>query len=92
MGRADALETAALAVAASHQSVENGLDLVTDSSRIVMGLPLCGYELGAKASLVAAPVSTVRELIATAPVDRVVIRDGEVVARTASVTEMIRDF
>ena len=92
MGRADALETAALTVAASHQSVESGLDLVTDSSRNVMGLPLCGYRIGSKASLVAAPVSTVRELIATAPTDRVVIRDGEVVARTTSVTEMIRDF
>ncbi|MXP21310.1 amidohydrolase family protein [Gordonia sp. HNM0687] len=82
VGRADPLETAALLVAAAHQSPDTALELVTDSARAVLGLEPAGPQVGARADFLAVRGTDVVDTIATAPADRVVIVNGAIVART----------
>jgi cytosine deaminase len=82
LGRSDALETAMLTVIAGHVHPDVALDMVTDGARTVLGLPEAGPRLGARADLLAVRGSSVPDVIANAPADRVVIHRGAVVARS----------
>ncbi len=74
VGRADPLETAALMVMAGHDTPEVAYERVSGAARSAMGLP------ASSADVLAIRAATLREVIATASPDRVVIRDGVVVA------------
>ena len=77
MGRGDPLETAALMVMTTHLLPFEALDSIAAAPRRVMGLaptePISG-------NLVAVRASTVREAIAFGPADRIVVRQGRLVA------------
>ncbi len=78
VGRADPLETAALLVMAAHLTPEQAYDAVSSAARSVMGL-------GPSDDLLAIRAGSLREAIASAPQDRVVVRGGVVVSSTATV-------
>jgi cytosine deaminase len=80
LGRSDALETAALTVTAAHVHPDVALAMVTDDARRVMGLPVAGARVGARAEFLAVRGTGVLDVIANAPADRVVIHDGRVVS------------
>jgi cytosine deaminase len=82
LGRSDALETAMLTVIAGHVHPEVALDMVTDGARAVLGLPEAGPRVGARADLLAVRGTSVPDVIANAPADRLVIHGGAVVARS----------
>ncbi len=69
-------------VMAGHLLPAEAYDAVSASSRAVLGLPPVAIEPGAPAELLAIRAESVREAIATAPLDRVVIHRGRVVSRT----------
>jgi cytosine deaminase len=69
VGRADALETASLMVMAAHLQPDDALACVTSNPRRAMGLPVDGDR-------VAIAARSVREAIAMAPGQRIVIRGG----------------
>ena len=75
VGRGDPLETAALMVMAGHDSPEQAYARVSERARAAIGVPADGDVLAIRAS-------TLREAVASAPADRVVIRKGEVVSGT----------
>ncbi len=78
VGRADPLETAALLVMAAHLTPEQAYDAVSSGARSVMGLDPSG-------DLLAIRAASLREAIASAPLDRVVVRGGVVVSSTSTV-------
>lgn len=80
VGRADAFETAALLVMAAHLTPADAYTAVSVSARSVMGL-------GPTQDLLAVRGQSLREAIATAPADRVVVRDGRVVGSGPYVPE-----
>jgi cytosine deaminase len=82
LGRSDALETAMLAVIASHVHPDVAIAMVTDDARTVIGLPQAGPTVGARAELLAVRGTSVPDVIANAPADRVVVHDGCVVSRS----------
>lgn len=82
MGNADPLLTAQYLVVAGHLEPEEAYELVSVRAREVMGLPAVGVEAGARADLLAVRASSLREAIATASEDRVVVRRGRVVSHT----------
>jgi cytosine deaminase len=86
LGRSDALETAMLAVIAGHVHPEVAIAMVTDDARAVLGLPRAGPTVGARAELLAVRGTSVPDVIANAPADRVVIHDGCVVSRSETHT------
>ncbi len=73
VGRADAFETASLMVMTAHLTPELAYGAVSTKARRAMGLGPSNDLLGVRAA-------SLREAIATAPADRVVVRDGVVVA------------
>lgn len=75
VGRADALETAALMVMVGHDSPELAYERVSNMARTAIGMPANG-------DLLAIRASTVREAVASASSDRIVIRNGTVVSGT----------
>jgi cytosine deaminase len=79
VGRGDPLETAALLVMAGHLTPEEAYRAVSAGSRAAMGLEPVEIAAGSPAELVAVRAGSVREAIATAPADRVVIHRGRVV-------------
>jgi cytosine deaminase len=83
VGRADPLVTAQYLVVAGHLDPVEAYRFVSDRSRTLMGLPHVSVEVGSPADLMAVRGSSLREAIATATEDRVVIRQGRVVSRTA---------
>lgn len=83
VGRADPMETAALMVMAGHLLPAEAYEAVSASSRTLLGLPPVRIEPGAPAELLAIRADSLREAIATAPLDRLVIHDGRVVSRTS---------
>jgi cytosine/creatinine deaminase len=87
VGRGDPLETAALLVMAGHLLPEQAYAAVSAASRTALGLPPVCVEPGAPAELLAVRATSVREAIATAPADRVVIHRGRVVSRTSTVSD-----
>jgi cytosine/creatinine deaminase len=83
MGRADHLETAALMVMAGHLDPMSAYGAVSNRSRKAMGLAPIDYSPGSPADFLAMRASSVREAIASASPDRVVIAKGNIVARSA---------
>jgi cytosine deaminase len=81
IGRGCAFETAALLVSAGHLSPHEAWHLVSDGARAVMGLPAAGPRVGNRAELLAVRAQNLREAIAIAPADRLVIHEGRLVAR-----------
>ena len=75
VGRADPLETAALMVMAGHDPVELAFERVTTRARAAIGIPGDGDILAIRAA-------TLREAVASAPADRIVIRNGTIVSGT----------
>ena len=84
VGRSDPLETAALLVMAAHILPDDAYEMVSNDARTVMGLPPVRFEVGDPADFVAIDAPSVRGAIADAPADRVVVKCGEVVARTST--------
>jgi cytosine deaminase len=87
VGRGDPLETAALLVMAGHLLPDEAYEAVSTVAREVMGLPPVRVEPGSPAELLAVKASGVREAVAMAPGDRVVIHQGRVVSRTRVVSD-----
>lgn len=93
VGRSDALETASLLITAGHLTPPEAIHLVTDGARAVLGLPAAGVRVGARADLLAVRGTGLLDIVANAPADRVVLRDGAIVSisrtdyRTATVAE-----
>ena len=86
LGRSDALETAMLAVIAGHLHPDVALAMVTEEARAVLGLPAAGPWVGGRAELLAVRGTSVVDVIANAPADRVVIHRGAVVSRSETQT------
>jgi len=82
VGRADPMETAALMVMAGHLLPAEAYHAVSASSRAVMGLPPVCIQPGAPAELLVIRADSLREAIAGAPHDRIVIHRGRIVSRT----------
>ena len=75
VGRADPLETAALMVMAGHDSPELAYERVSTMARAAIEMPANG-------DLLAIRATTVRQAVASASSDRIVIRRGAVVSGT----------
>lgn len=88
MGRADPLETASLLVTAGHLQPAEALRAVTEAARAALGLRPGRIEVGAVADLVAIPGTTIAEVVADAHAARLVVKNGRVVARTSTTTEI----
>ena len=73
VGRADPFETASLMIMTAHLTPEAAYDAVSVNARAAIGL-------GPTGDLLAIRATTLREAIASAPADRVVVRNGVVVA------------
>lgn len=73
MGRADPLETASLMVMTAHLTPDEAYDAVSRRARAAMGLTPTN-------DLLAVRAQTLREAIASAPAERIVVRDGRVVS------------
>ncbi len=82
MGRADPLETAAMLVLAGHDSPQQAYAAVSDHARDLLGLPAVTISPGSPAELLAIRAGCLREALATAHPERLVISAGRVVART----------
>ncbi|MGE5827429.1 MAG: hypothetical protein ACM30G_03585, partial [Micromonosporaceae bacterium] len=84
-GRADPLETAALLVLAGHEPPEQAYDAVSRSARRAIGAPDVDIRPGQPADLLVIRAANVREAIATASPDRMVVRAGRIVVQTQTV-------
>ena len=80
VGRADPLETAALLVVAGHLTMEEAVDAATTGGRAVMGLDPAGAFAGGVADLLLVKGSSLGDVVARAPADRVVLHAGRVVS------------
>jgi cytosine deaminase len=88
VGSGDPLDTASLLVMAGHLSPEEAYAAVSSGARAAMGLPSVRLEPGFPAELLAVRASSLREAVAMAGHERVVIHNGHVVSRTS----MTREF
>jgi cytosine/creatinine deaminase len=88
VGSGDPLDTASLLVMAGHLSPEEAYAAVSSGARAAMGLPSVRLEAGFPAELLAVRASSLREAVAVAGHERVVIHNGRVVSRTS----MTREF
>jgi cytosine deaminase len=82
LGSGDALETAMLLVVAGHLTIDEGFAAVSSGARDVMGLPVSGAAVGARAEFVAIRGSSLAQVVSDSPADRIVIHRGSVVAVT----------
>jgi cytosine deaminase len=82
LGGGDPLQTAQLLVTAGHLGVSDAYHCVSGAARSVMGLEPVRLEPDAPADLMAVRASSLREAMATATEERIVIRAGRLVART----------
>ena len=82
VGRSDPMETASLMMMAGHVDAATALDMVSDRVRTALRLPAAGPRVGDRGDLVAIGAPNVRGAIADAPHDRLVFRDGRLVARS----------
>ena len=90
MGRSDGLETAALLVMAAHQLPPAAMDLVSNAGREVLGLARVEMRVGDPADFFAITAPSVRGAIADAPRDRMVFRQGRLVARRTETATIVR--
>jgi cytosine deaminase len=81
LGRGDPLEAASLLVTAGHLLPHEAYHAVSGAARIALGLRPVAIAPGHPAELLAVRAATVREAIAYAPPERMVIHRGRVVAR-----------
>lgn len=81
IGRGDPLDAAGLMILAAHLLPDDALASVTSVGRSIVGSPLAGPTVGARADLMVTAVSGVRELIATCAPRSLVVRRGRVVHR-----------
>lgn len=82
VGRSDALETAALLVAAAHLTPAEAYELVSAGARAAMGLPAVALVPGSPAELLAVRGASLADAIARGSEHRYVIHAGRCVART----------
>lgn len=80
IGRCDPLETAALLVLAGHQRPDVAYRMVSNDAREALGRKRVEMRVGDTADLVAMPVASEREAIASAHRDRMVFKSGRLVA------------
>jgi len=92
MGRADPLETASLLVVAGHLLPAEAFEAITSGSRQLLGRPAVAVEVGAPADLLAIRAGTVRGAMAGGSPDRIVLRGGQVIARTRVDAETVADI
>jgi cytosine deaminase len=88
VGRSDALETASLLVSAGHLTLDEAYATVSVGARDVMRLPEARIAAGSAAELLAVRASSLAEVVASAPADRIVIHRGRLVSRTTTTTEI----
>jgi cytosine deaminase len=86
LGRADPLDVAGLLVLAGHDTPETAFEAVGAAARRAMGMSDVDIKPGAPADLLAIRAGSVREAVADADPNRVVIRGGRVVAHTRTST------
>ena len=84
VGRGDPLETASLLVMAGHLLPHEAYTAITDGARRAMGLPSVAVAAGAPAELMIVRAASLRAAVAAAPMDRIVVHRGRVVARTTT--------
>lgn len=89
VGRSDPLETAALAVMASHQLPGPAYHLVSNGVREIMGVAPVEVSPGHRADLLVVNAASIREAIADAPADRRVFKAGVEVAVTTTTRRFI---
>lgn len=82
VGRADPLETASLLVVAGHLTPQLAYEYVSGRARRAMGLEAVSLEPGSPAELLLVRAATLREAVATASSERIVLHTGRVVAHT----------
>ena len=90
VGRSDPLETAALMVMAGHRLPADAYDMVSNTSRRVMGLDPVNFEPGDPADVVAIDAPSLRGAVADAPMSRRVYRRGRLVASADQQTQVLR--
>ena len=76
VGRGCPFETAALMILTAHLLPAEAWDMVSTDARRAIGVAPAALEVGGSADLLAVKASTIREAIAFAPADRVIIRRG----------------
>lgn len=91
VGRSDPLETAALAIMASHQLPDAAFDLVGNGVRRVLGLDEVDVTVGSPADFLVIDAASVREAIADAPLDRRVFKNGREVVVTTTTRRFVDD-
>lgn len=79
VGRGDPLETASLLVMAGHLTPEAAYDAVSNRARKAMNLDPVTFAAGSPADFLLIRATSVRQAVASAPADRLVIRAGQVV-------------
>lgn len=79
IGRGDPLDAAGLMILAAHLLPDEALASVTSVARAVVGLPVAGPVVGARADLMVTPVRSVREMLAMCAPRTLVLRRGRVV-------------
>jgi cytosine deaminase len=82
LGRADPMETAALAAAAGHVPLPVAYEMVSQRARAVMGLAPAALKVGDRADMLAIAASDVAEAVAGASEQRAVLHAGQVVSWT----------
>lgn len=82
VGRADPLETASLLVMAGHLTPELAYEYVSGRARRAMGLQPVTLEPGSPAELLLVRAASLREAVATASPERIVLHAGRLVSRT----------
>jgi cytosine deaminase len=87
VGRNDPFETAALMVMAGHMLPREAFATISSNSRKALGMPEVSIQVGQPADLLAVRAGSTRQAIAEAPADRIVLKGGQVVARTSAMSE-----
>jgi cytosine deaminase len=62
--------------------------MVSTAARAALGRPPVGPVVGRRADLLAVPVGSVRQAVAEAPAERIVLFGGRVVARTTATSSI----
>lgn len=83
LGNGDAMHTAMLLVIAGHLTIDEAFTAVSSGAREVMALPAAGVFVGGRAELVAVAGTSLIQVVADAPADRMVIHNGSLVAVTS---------
>lgn len=88
-GRFDPLETAAVLGMVAHLDPGHAWELCSNRVRQAVGAPIVSLTAGSPAELLVVPGRSITEVVAAAPVDRLVIHRGRIVARTRSTHELL---